>query len=838
FQTNAWQPAVSQPETFAGLRDLTINVVDDTPVLSWSASTTISDTPQLYVGYVGTSAQRINTTVRDARHPRIVGGTTPQLIWLDYDTLNTVPLTDAFNNRSDTIVRQTDIFTGGLQLDELVANRLANGDMIGVLSGARGGQRDLSIIRYDQTTRTWGQPRPLSNDINIESSLAGAINESGNVFVGYRNDMMSLQSTIVEGQTITMPVKLGTGIVAMRANLTRDVALAIDTPVLQPNGTSVITATISNTGDTFEQLAALTVNGIPVTLNTANTLSPGDTRQIAIPVSQAQLKTGLTFAVGLVNGADDTPANNSVVLPAQIPALELQLQSLTPQIDGTFLANWRTTNLSNIDVPTTTVQVAITTTTVISDTLPPIPAGTSLDRTLVVPAQIQDATPAAQLFIQASTGISATQRLTLDVVPRIALELDANSLVVSDTGVLTVTVVNNGTVPAPANFAQIGVYTRADDRSDAIITSLKIPELLAHDAVQLSLPIPAYINPCGLYVRLEGLGINVSKNTLVVPQRAVPCADFIATPNPENRLEYTFYNQSTLDNPTDYLWSFGDGTTSTALQPVHAFTAPGTYTVQLQVSNATSTRQFSRALVITPVNQVQDGILDGQFTITPTTQWYSSTPQSLVGTWYGEDASGSAYARFESDVAATQTLSQTITLTQHNPYLVFDMFTNSSESVCGNDKIQIYFGTLLLGQRNVCTTNDRIGWNTYAIRIPKIQGTTAQIRIVGSFNSSIRSIIGIDNVTLITQPNNTIDFATQPNPVATPTNTRTPSITRTPTMTIGIPTHTRTTTPTTTPTATRSLTYTHTQTPTPTQTATSTRTATRTATSSRTNTYT
>jgi PKD repeat protein len=576
-----------------------------------------------------------------------------------------------------------------------------------------------------------------------------------------------------------------------------------------------------------------------MTLNTANKLSPGDTRQIAIPLSQAQLKTGLTFAIGLVNGADDTPANNSVVLPAQIPALGLQLQSLTPQYDGTFLVNWRTTNLSNVDVPTTTVQVTITTTTVISDTLPPIPAGTSLNRTLVVPAQIQDATPAAQLFIQASNGISATQRLSLDVAPRIALELDANSLVVSDTGTVTVTVVNNGTVTAPANLAQIGVYTRANDRVDAIVTSTKVPELLAHDAVQLTFTLPTYTNPCGLYLRLEGLGINVSKNSLVVPQRAVPCADFVATPNPDNRLEYTFYNQSTLDNPTAYLWSFGDGTTSTEAQAVHAFATPGTYTVQLQVTNATTTRQFSRTLIIPLINQYQDGIIDGQFKTNPTLQWYSSTPQSLVGTWYGEDMTGSAYARMESEVVATQTLSQTITISQHNPYLVFDMFTNSGESVCGNDKLQIYFGTQLLGQRNICTTNDRIGWNTYAIRIPKTQGTTGQIRFVGSFNGSIRSIIGIDNVTLLTQINGILDFATQPAPVPTPSIIRTPSITRTPTPSItGTSTNTATPTRTNTPTITSTVTMTATNTRTLTRTTTPTRTATNTATPSNTRTNT
>jgi gliding motility-associated-like protein len=43
---------------------------------------------------------------------------------------------------------------------------------------------------------------------------------------------------------------------------------------------------------------------------------------------------------------------------------------------------------------------------------------------------------------------------------------------------------------------------------------------------------------------------------------------------------YTFYNSSTGNNLT-YLWSFGDGTTSTLTGPSHAYSTPGTYAVRL-----------------------------------------------------------------------------------------------------------------------------------------------------------------------------------------------------------------------------------------------------------------
>jgi PKD repeat protein len=45
------------------------------------------------------------------------------------------------------------------------------------------------------------------------------------------------------------------------------------------------------------------------------------------------------------------------------------------------------------------------------------------------------------------------------------------------------------------------------------------------------------------------------------------------------------FTDRSLFDPTEYLWQFGDGTTSTLTNPVHTYTRPGVYRVQLQVSN-------------------------------------------------------------------------------------------------------------------------------------------------------------------------------------------------------------------------------------------------------------
>lgn len=49
---------------------------------------------------------------------------------------------------------------------------------------------------------------------------------------------------------------------------------------------------------------------------------------------------------------------------------------------------------------------------------------------------------------------------------------------------------------------------------------------------------------------------------------------------------------------TDYLWDFGDGTTSTAAEPTHVWDTPGTYTVQLTVNNGACEATFSMDVMV------------------------------------------------------------------------------------------------------------------------------------------------------------------------------------------------------------------------------------------------
>ncbi len=67
--------------------------------------------------------------------------------------------------------------------------------------------------------------------------------------------------------------------------------------------------------------------------------------------------------------------------------------------------------------------------------------------------------------------------------------------------------------------------------------------------------------------------------------------------NSENNLSVQFLNQSTGD-PTEFLWDFGDGKTSTEENPHHIFPAVGDYAVSLTVSKQGSSDKTSQLVLV------------------------------------------------------------------------------------------------------------------------------------------------------------------------------------------------------------------------------------------------
>ncbi len=74
--------------------------------------------------------------------------------------------------------------------------------------------------------------------------------------------------------------------------------------------------------------------------------------------------------------------------------------------------------------------------------------------------------------------------------------------------------------------------------------------------------------------------------------------------NSERNLSVQFLNQST-GNPTEFLWSFGDGGTSTEEHPHHVFPAPGDYAVSLTASKAGSSDTTSQLVLVGEVEVLE-----------------------------------------------------------------------------------------------------------------------------------------------------------------------------------------------------------------------------------------
>ena len=122
---------------------------------------------------------------------------------------------------------------------------------------------------------------------------------------------------------------------------------------------------------------------------------------------------------------------------------------------------------------------------------------------------------------------------------------------------------------------------------------------------------------------------SIQLNAALTPQN--PIADFSIDSSNACNGEYTFFNNSTQN--CDYLWYFGDGTSSTETNPIHIYTNNGTYNIKLHVTNSCGSEDsttytinvdrpdiiFNNAYFCNAENITFDIAGDG------TTYWYTSS---------------------------------------------------------------------------------------------------------------------------------------------------------------------------------------------------------------------
>jgi PKD repeat protein len=122
--------------------------------------------------------------------------------------------------------------------------------------------------------------------------------------------------------------------------------------------------------------------------------------------------------------------------------------------------------------------------------------------------------------------------------------------------------------------------------------------------------------------------VTTTKTLTIKDPAILPAADFTADiVTGLSPLEVSFTDIST-GSPTSRVWTFGDGITSTATNPTHTYTNPGTYTVSLKVTNAygydTETKTGYITVVAAPVADFSADIEIGYIT-----HEFSFTDESL-----------------------------------------------------------------------------------------------------------------------------------------------------------------------------------------------------------------
>jgi PKD repeat protein len=136
----------------------------------------------------------------------------------------------------------------------------------------------------------------------------------------------------------------------------------------------------------------------------------------------------------------------------------------------------------------------------------------------------------------------------------------------------------------------------------------------------------------------------------VTPAPVAPTVDFSATPRDGFiPMGVTFSDLSTNGGApiTSWSWTFGDGATSTAQNPSHTYTVPGTYDVKLKVANAVGPDSTTKSAYITanvvpvaPTASFTADVTSGDAPLTVNFTDTSTAGTSAIKSWLWEFGDG------------------------------------------------------------------------------------------------------------------------------------------------------------------------------------------------------
>jgi PKD repeat protein len=150
-----------------------------------------------------------------------------------------------------------------------------------------------------------------------------------------------------------------------------------------------------------------------------------------------------------------------------------------------------------------------------------------------------------------------------------------------------------------------------------------------------------------------------------------PTASFSAAPTSGTAPLAVQFTDTSSGSPATWAWDFGDGATATTQNPAHTYTAAGTYTVSLTVSNGAGSDTATRAGLISVTSSGDIGHPDGS-TSGAGAAATGEKPESKLwwndGSWWASmfDATSQTYHIFRLD-RSTETWADTGTRLDNRP---------------------------------------------------------------------------------------------------------------------------------------------------------------------------
>lgn len=185
----------------------------------------------------------------------------------------------------------------------------------------------------------------------------------------------------------------------------------------------------------------------------------------------------------------------------------------------------------------------------------------------------------------------------------ISVSISPNELTINEGQPATVSVLvrraDNGRVPASGT--SIVVSTSLGDFSSSGSGQSSVPLQTVNGRASALLFAGSIAGTALVSAQLEA---SVGQKTVAIRELVEPVVAAFSSQNSENDRSVQFLNQSTGD-PTEFLWDFGDGTTSTEENPTHIFPSFGDFVVTLTASKQGASDTASSLIAVGSLEELR-----------------------------------------------------------------------------------------------------------------------------------------------------------------------------------------------------------------------------------------